>query len=517
MSTIDHDIIILGGGHNGLVAACYLAQAGMGVLLLERREVLGGACVTEELFPGYRFSACSYICHMLQTKVVDDLELRKHGFEVFPLEPSRFSPLPDGRSLLLWDDLERSQEEIRRFSKKDAESYPKWLDFWRRAAGLIHAYFLKPPPTISEIAERVRGTKDEALFDQLLTANMKDLVDQFFESDIVKGTLIHAQDVGDVNAPGSAWCYAYIKCNMFSAPENVGIVKGGMGSITQAMATTARERGVKLQTKAIVNHVLVEDGTAIGVVMEDGTTIRSNIVVSNADPKRTFLKLVELEHLDPAFVRRIKKLKTGTAYLKFHAALKGLPDLSAYFPNNNYDPRVLGEIKICPSVEYYEQSWQDASGGRPASQPIMEVQVPTGYDPSMAPPGHHILSTWALYAPVQLKEGNWDQQRQEVGGNLIDSLSIYMPNIREIMVAWSLFTPLDIEQRVGLTDGNIRHLDIIPSQFLAQRPMAGWANYHTPIKNLYLCGAGTHPGGEVTGAPGHNAAMRVLGGWDKKQ
>ena len=324
MSSTDHDIIILGGGHNGLVAACYLAQAGMDVLLLECREFLGGACVTEELFPGYRFSACSYICHMLQTKVIDDLELRKHGFEVFPLEPSRFSPLPNGRSLSLWDDLERSQEEIGRFSKKDAESYPKWLDFWRRSAGLIHAYFLKPPPTISEIAERVRDTKDEALFDRLLTANMKDLVDQFFESDTVKGTLIQAQDVGDVSALGSAWCYAYIKCNMFSAPENVGIVKGGMGSITQAMAATARERGVRLKTGAVVNHVLVEDGTAIGVVMQDGTTIHSDTVVSNADPKRTFLKLVEPEHLEPAFVRRIKKLKTGAAYLKFHAALKGL-------------------------------------------------------------------------------------------------------------------------------------------------------------------------------------------------
>lgn len=511
MAHIDHDVIILGGGHNGLVAAGYLAGAGLDVLLLERREVLGGACVTEELFPGYRFSACSYICHLLQTKVVEDLELRKHGFEVYPLDPSRFQPFPDGTRLLVWDDVARTQGEIARFSRRDAENYPNWLAFWERAAGLIHPYFLTPPPTLSEIAGRVRGTDDEALFDRLLTASMKDVVAEFFESEAVRGTFIQAQDVGDPAAPGSAWCYAYIKCNIFSRPENVGIVKGGMGGITQALAAAARTRGATLQTGVEVEHILVTDGKACGAALADGTEIRSRIVVSNADPKRTFLKLVGREHLDADFVQRVERLKTEAAYLKFHAALRGLPDFSAYFGDSGgFDPRYLAEVKICPSIEYFEGSWDDAKRGQPSRTPVMEVQIPSVYDPSMAPEGHHVMSIWALYAPVRLRAGTWEERRREVGEHLMDTLAVYAPNLREVIVDWSLFTPLDLERRVALTDGNIRHLDIVPTQFLAQRPLAGWAHYRTPIGHLYLCGAGAHPGGEVTGAPGHNAAAVIL-------
>ncbi len=229
MATVDCDAVILGGGHNGLVAASYLADAGMDVLLLERRDLLGGACATEELFPGYRFSSCSYICHLLQDRVIDELGLREHGFDVYHLDPSRYQPFPDGSALRLWDDLERSQAELARFSQRDAEAYPEWLSFWKRAAGIIYPYFLTPPPTVSEIASRVRGTPDEALLDRLLTTSMTDLVTDFFESDQAQGAFIQAQDVGDPAASGSAWCYAYIKCNVFGRPENVGIVKGGNG------------------------------------------------------------------------------------------------------------------------------------------------------------------------------------------------------------------------------------------------------------------------------------------------
>jgi len=513
MTGVDYDIIILGGGHNGLVAAAYLARARLKVLLLERRDILGGACVTEELFPGYRFSACSYLCYLFQNKVIEDLELRKHGFEVYHIDPWRFLPLPDGRRLLLWDNVERTQEEIALFSKHDAANYPKWIEFWERAAGIIYPYFLTPPPTVAEIADRLSGTNDEEFFERLLLASVKDVVAEFFESEPVRAAFIHAHDVGDPSAPGSAWAYTYIKCTTFSKPENVGLVKGGMGGITQALAASARARGAALQTGAQVERILIESGKAIGVALADGTQIRSRLVISNADPKRMFLKLVGEQRLDARFVERIKRLKTDAAYFKFHAALSGIPDFSAYFKEGStrFDPKFLAEIKICPSVNYFEQAWADARRGEPSRAPVMEVQMPTVYDPTMAPPGHHVLSIWALYAPAKLRDGTWDSRRGECGERLIDTLASYAPNLPEIMVDWSLFTPADIEQRMAMTDGNIRHLDMVPSQFLAQRPLLGWSNYRTPIANLYLCGAGTHPGGEVTGAPGHNAAQMILG------
>src|SRR5437867_5405578 len=515
MAGTDYDVIILGGGHNGLVASAYLARAGLKVLLLERRDVLGGACVTEELFPGYRFSACSYLCYLLQTKVIDDLELRKYGFEVYPIDPWRFLPLPDGGRLLLWDGVEQTQEEIARFSRRDASNYPRWNAFWERAAGLIYPYFLTPPPTIAEVADRLTGTDDEEFFERLLLASMSDVVSEFFESEPVRAAFIHAHDVGDPTAPGSAWCYAYIKCAVFSAPENVGLVKGGMGGITHALAASARVCGATLQTGAFVERILVENGKAIGVTLEDGTEIRSRVVVSNADPKRTFLKLVDVRHLDAKFVQRIKALKTEAAYFKFHAALKGVPDFSAYFESGYpaFDPRFLAEVKICPSIDYFAQAWADAKRGLPSLAPVMEVQVPSAYDPTMAPPGHHVLSIWALYAPRRLCEGTWDDRRRAVGERLIETLAAYAPNLRDILVDWSLFTPADIEQRMAMTDGNIRHLDMVPSQLLAQRPVLGWSNYRAPIANLYLCGAGTHPGGEVTGTTGHNAAQIILADW----
>src|SRR5436190_8342206 len=513
MAGVDYEIIILGGGHNGLVAAGYLARAGLNVLLLERRDVLGGACVTEELFPGYRFSACSYLCYLLQAKVIEELELRKFGFEVYHIDPWRFLPLPGGNRLLLWDGVEQTQEEIGRFSKRDASNYPRWNAFWERAAGILYPYFLTPPPTVAEIADRLSGTDDEEFFERLLLASMSDVVSEFFESEPARAAFIHAHDVGDPTAPGSAWCYAYIKCTTFSNPENVGLVRGGMGGITQAMAASARALGATLQTGAQVERILVEDGKAIGVALADGTEIRSRIVVSNADPKRTFLKLIDARHLDSKFTQRIKALKTEAAYFKFHAALKGVPDFSAYFAEGEFDPRFLAEVKICPSIDYFAQAWADAKLGLPSRAPVMEVQVPSAYDPTMAPPGHHVLSIWALYAPTRLSEGTWEDRREAVGELLIDTLAAYAPNLRDILVDWSLFTPADIETRMAMTDGNIRHLDMVPGQFLAQRPVLGWSHYRTPITNLYLCGAGTHPGGEVTGAPGHNAAAVILADW----
>ena len=507
--TGSYEAIIVGGGHNGLVCAAYLAKAGLSVLVLERRGVLGGACVTEELFPGYRFSACSYYCYLLQTKVIEDLQLRRHGFKVYPLDPLKCCLYPDGRSLMTWDSVERTQDAIGRFSKRDAAAYPRWVAFWERAAGLIHPYFLASPPTLAELAAGLRTADDRAFLDYLLTASVEDVVTEFFEDEAIRGAFIHAHDAGDATAPGSAWCFTYIRSSALTPRENTGIVRGGMGAITQAMAAAARSCGATIETGVTVAEILVEDGAAIGVRLADGGEVRARAVVSNADPKRTFLALVNEGDLPPEFRRAIGRLKTNAAYFKFHAALSRLPDLSRYF-DGDFDPRYLAYTKISPSIDYFKRSWDDARHGRPPRGPVLDIQIPSGYDTTMAPQGKHVMSIWASYAPVRLAEGTWTERRAEVGEHFIDILARYAPDIRDCFVDWQLFTPQDIEERVGLTDGNIRHLDIVPSQFLAGRPMPGWAHYRTPIQRLYLCGGGTHPGGEVTGAPGHNAAHTIL-------
>jgi phytoene dehydrogenase-like protein len=287
-----------------------------------------------------------------------------------------------------------------------------------------------------------------------------------------------------------------------------------MGGITQAMASAARQAGVDIRTGVEVAQVLLDKGAACGVVLRSGEVIHSTLTVSNADPKRTFLTLVPQTGLDAGFVQQVKRIRTQAAYLKFHAVLRELPDFSRYLGRDS-DPHYLAQVKICPSVEYFERSWQDAKEGRPSSCPLMEVQIPSVYDPTLCPPGHHVVSIWVLYAPPRLREGSWEAQRGAVGKHVIDTLSSYAPNFRHALLDWQLFTPIDLEQRVGLTDGNIRHIDIVPQQMFARRPLPGWAQYRTPVPRLYLCGAGTHPGGEVTGAPGHNAAQAILADWPK--
>ena len=508
-----YSAIVVGGGHNGLVAAAYLAAAGSRVLVLERRDFVGGACITEELFPGFRVSSCSYICHLLQRKVIDDLELRRHGLEIYPIDPLRFQPFPDGRHFVGWRDDARTMDEIRRHSARDAERYPDWLAFWKLAAGIVHRYYLTDPPTLAEVAAGVRGTPDEPVFERMLTGNMKDLVEEHFESDVVRAVYCDAQDAGDIRAPGSILAMAYIRANVFTEDEDLGIPHGGMGSITQAMARSAESHGVEIRTGVEVRNIAVRDGHASGVVLADGEEIEADVVLSNADPKRTFLTLVEPEALGSELVESARRMKTNVSYLKFHCALEELPDFSRYL-GAGYDPKHVAYTRICPSMEYFERSWEDARGGRPSSCPVMYIQIPSVYDPSLTPQGRHVLSAWVMYAPVRLREGAWDAANRQVGEHLIDTVTEYAPNFRDAIIDWQLFTPADLERRVGLTDGNIRHLDITAEQMWSQRAAPLLSGYRTPIDGLYLCGAGTHPGGEVTGAPGHNAAHAVLRDWE---
>ena len=504
-----YDAIVIGAGHNGLVAAWYLANAGRKVLVLERRGIVGGAAVTEELWPGYHVPTCSYICYLLQAKVIEDMRLRAHGFAVHQLAPGGFTPFPDGRAILSWKERERTAAGLAAFSPRDAEAYPRYIALRERMAAILHRYFLTEPPTLVELVDSVRGTDDEALLERLLFGAMTDLLDEYFESPEVKAWLVGAWDAGDPDAPGSLLSYAYPGVSLFTPDENAGIVVGGMGGITQAMAHACRAAGVEVRTNAEVARIVIAGGRARGVALAGGEEVAGRVVLSNADPKRTFLRLVPREALDPAFVRSIERLKTRAAYLKFHAALADLPDFSAWL-GAEYDPKMLAQIKICPSVDYYRKAWDDAVHGRVTDCPVMAVQIPSVYDRTLVADGGHVMSIWVQYAPVEPAEGTWDELRERAGEGLIDTLARYAPNMRAVIRDWVLYTPRDIERRVGMTDGNIRHIDMVAGQLFAGRPLPGWAGYRTPVAGLYLCGAGPHPGGEVTGAPGHNAAHAVL-------
>ena len=514
MTSNTHDVIVIGGGHNGLTCAAYLARAGLKALVLERREMVGGACITEELIPGHRFPTCAYHCHMLQAKVIDDLELRKHGFDVFPLDPVRFLPFPDGSYINLWRDTDRMIEEIRAISPRDAEAYPAWDRFWEKAARLVQDYVLAPAPTLSELFDRARATGDEDVLETMLTVSMKDLVEEHFESEQVRGAFIGAAETGDPGSVGSAFAIAYFHIDRFTDPKNMGLAKGSMGAITQAMARSATAFGAEVRTESPVSRIIVREGRAVGVALEDGSEFYAPTIVSNADPKRTFLDLLESDHLDYDFRRRVKQLKTQFSSVKLHCTLTGLPDFSGYL-GPGFDPKMLAMIKICPSVEYFEANLRDALAGRFTTSPQMYIQIPSVYDDTLAPAGHHVMSMWMQLQPVKLSEGDWDHSHQEVFDVLMDTMSVYAPNVRDVVDQWEVLTPADIERRVGLTDGNIRQLDTIPSQLFSRRPMPGWSEYKTPVEGLYLCGGGTHPGGEVTGAPGHNAAHAILTDLDR--
>jgi phytoene dehydrogenase-like protein len=502
------DAIIVGAGHNGLVAAAYLARAGLRVQLLERRHIPGGAVATEEIFPGYHVSTCSFTTHILQDKVVRDLELHKHGFRVQPLDPEYFVPFPDGRWMLHWKDPQQTAAEIAKFSTRDAVNYPKWLAFWKRVGNLFNEWFLKEPPTLGELQERLNGTPDGDLLRQLREWTIREALDTFFESEAVQASLMSNVDVTSLDEPGQLLSWASVKPNLLVDQRNQGLVIGGMGTLAAALVAAAEQAGATIRYGAEVEHILTANGRAEGVQLTDGQVLRSRTVVSNADPKRTFLRLVPKSDAGAELRQRVEQLETKSASLKFHAAVTEPPDFTHYL-GSDYDRRHSAMVRIAPSTTYISQSLADAAAGRPTRSPVITVQVPTVYDESIAPAGRHIVSMWVKFEPARLEEGTWSDVRRAVGEDLIDVLTDYAPNFRRSIIDWLVYTPQDLEARVSLTDGNIHHLDHSASQLLGDRLFRG-GGYRTPIAGLYMCGAGTHPGGEVSGAPGHNAAHAVL-------
>jgi phytoene dehydrogenase-like protein len=520
-----YDAIIIGGGHNGLVTAAYLARAGKKVLVLERREMLGGCAVTESLWPGYRVSTGAYLVSLLQERIVRELELERFGYQVLPKDPAFFSVYPDGRHLFFWSDERRTLAEIAKFSARDALAFPKYEAHLERLAEVVESLLLITPPELpprkpSDFVEYLKllgrfrnlGARDIAALVRIFTQSAADLLDEWFESPEIKVTLATDGVIGANGGPRSAGT-AYIL--MHHCMGGVGgkrglwgFVRGGMGAVSDAIAASARSKGAEIRTESPVDRILVKDGRAYGVVLANGEELHAPVVASNLDPKVTFLKLLEARHLDPDFHASIERFRVEGTSLKMNLALEGLPDFTA-FPGTP-GPQHGATMHICPSIDYVERAWDDAKYGRPSHNPLIEMTCPTIYDPSLAPEGRHIMGIFLQYAPYTLRDANWDDLREPYGDRVLETISEYAPNMREIVRERQVLSPLDLERRFGISGGNIFHGEMSLDQMFVLRPVAGWARYKTPIQGLWLCGSGTHPGGGVMGAPGYNAAREIL-------
>jgi phytoene dehydrogenase-like protein len=520
-----YDAIIIGGGHNGLVAAAYLARAKRKVLVLERREMVGGCAVTEEIWPGYRVSTGAYLSSLLQQRIVRELELERFGYRVDAKDPAFFSVFPDGRHFFMWQDRSKTLGEIAKFSRHDAEIYPAYEDHLERIAQVVEGLLLTTPPQFPprgaldfvdylKIAGRLRGLggKDLVALVKIFTQSAAEFLDEWFQSDEVKVTLATDGVIGangGPRSPGTAYILLHHCMGGVAGHRGLwGFVRGGMGAVSEAIAASARAAGAEVRTNAAVAKVLVREGRAYAVALDNGEEIEAPSIASNLDPKVTFLKLLEESVLDPEFVAGIRRFRIEGTSAKINLALSGLPEFAAY--PGAPGPHHRATMHICPNIEYVERAWDDAKYGRPSERPLLELTIPTMYDPSLAPAGRHIMGIFLQYAPYTLREGTWDELREPFGDRVIGLLEEYIPNIRSIVEARQVLTPLDLERRFGITGGNIFHGEMSLDQMFVMRPLAGWARYRTPVRGLFLCGSGAHPGGGVMGAPGYNCAREML-------
>ncbi|MDP9017152.1 MAG: NAD(P)/FAD-dependent oxidoreductase [Candidatus Eremiobacteraeota bacterium] len=519
--------MIIGGGHNGLVTAAYLARAKKKVLVLERRYIVGGACVTEETFPGFKVSTAAYVNSLFRPEIIRDLALHDFGYEVLERNPASFSPFLDGRYLMLGADPESDQREISKFSKKDAAAYPKYNAMLGRVADVVEPTLIEKPANVirpglpdllsmGKLGRRMQkmGSRmGEAM--EVLTGAARPILDRWFESEELKATLGTDAIIGAFAAPsmpGTAYVLFHHVMGETNGKRGVwSYVKGGMGGLTQALANSAKALGVEIRTEAEVKTIIVANGKATGVALTNGDVFYADQIASNVDCNLTFTKMMDKKDLPPDFVEAIERIDYSSASMKINVALDSLPNFTAC-PGDTPGPQHRGTVHLCPDQDFIERGYDDAKYGRPSKDPIVECTIPSAVDPSVAPPGKHLMSMFVQYAPYTLKEGTWATEKDKFADRCFDIVEQYAPGFKNSVLDRQVLSPVDLEEIFNLTGGNIFQGSMPLHQLFMMRPVPGFAGYRTPIKGLFLCGAAAHPGGGVMGASGWNAAREMLKG-----
>ena len=522
-----YDAIIIGAGHNGLVTAAYLARAGRKTLVLERRPVLGGCVVTEELWPGFKVSTASYVNSLFRPEIIRDLELKRHGFAMLPRSPSSFTPLPDGRYLMMGPDKELTHREVSKFSRKDAESLPRYEAMLERIAAFLEPMLVETPPdpwsmkpgNLAQLARiawnfrKLGRDGKEAL--EILTSAADPILDRWFESEEVKTTLSTDAIIGAFatpSMPGTAYILFHHVMGECDGVRGVwGYVRGGMGALSNAIAAAAQERGGEIKVNAPVAKILTREGRAVGVALSNGEEFQADKVVSCLDANTTFLRLLDQNELPADFVAAVRHIDYSSASCKINLALSEVPNFTC-LPGNGVGPQHHGTIHISPNRTYIEKAFDCAKYGHISENPVIEATIPSSLDDSIVPPGKHVMSMFTQYFPYRLAgdAGTLEDNKRRYAERCIDIMTEYAPNFRKSVMHYQVLSPADLESVFGLTGGNIMQGTMSLSSLAFMRPLPGYADYRTPLKNLYLCGAATHPGGGVMGACGYNAAREIL-------
>jgi phytoene dehydrogenase-like protein len=522
----NYDAIIIGAGHNGLVTAAYLGKAGKKVLVLERRHIIGGIAATEEVFPGFKYSTCAHLADSFSREIIADLDLNKHGLEILPLDPLLFAPTLTANPLVISRDGAKTAEEISRFSKADAAKFDSFCALIKKLSSflrLLNGVSLPDGANAGRVnlPELVKlgwkfhrlGDKEMYEFLRILPMSMADLLNEWFESDLLKAALAGGSVLASFVGPrqqGTAFNFLHHQLGRSNgALRTAGFVRGGIGSLPQAIAHAAEPFGVTIRTGAEVTRILTKSGTATGVVLQSGEEVSGTAIVSAVDIKKTFLQMVEPTYLDPEFLLQVKNIRSRGTVAKINFALDALPKFKSA-PDHLSSAALGGVIHIGPTIDYLERAADDAKYGRFSRQPFLEITIPSVVDPSLAPAGKHVMSVWMQSAPYRLRESHWNHQRDPLGDSIANVIEDYAPGFKNSILHRQVLTPLDLEEVCGVTGGHPYHSEIALDQIFFMRPVAGWARYSTPVENLYLCGSGTHPGGGITGLPGYYAAKRIL-------